>query len=72
MSFINAENIRTCKMMHIKRNSFTLFFFLFLTLKSELPAARRTLLGCQSIVVTVDLMDFLMCLETHQSFSLSK
>ena len=33
------------------------------------PAARRQLLGCQSRAVTVDLMGFLMCLATHQSFS---
>lgn len=39
---------------------------------SALPAARRTLLGCQSTESTVDLMGFFKSLETHQSFSGSK
>ena len=39
---------------------------------SALPAARRTLLGCQSMESTVDLMGFLSSLETHQSPSGSK
>lgn len=39
---------------------------------SALPAARRTLLGCQSTESTVDLMGFFNSLETHQSFSGSK
>ncbi len=43
-----------------------------ITLNPVDPAARRQLLGCQSRAVTVDLMGFLMCLATHQSFSDSK
>lgn len=43
-----------------------------LTLKSAEPATRSTLLGCQSREVMVDLIGFLMCLDTHQSFSDSK
>jgi len=38
-------------------------------LKSEAPAAISEPLGCQSIDRTVERMGFLMCLETHQSFS---
>lgn len=34
-------------------------------LKSQEPAARRTLLGCQSRLSTVERMGFLMCLQTH-------
>lgn len=36
-----------------------------LHLKSQEPAARRTLLGCQSRLSTVERMGFLMCLQTH-------
>lgn len=36
------------------------------------PAARRTELGCQATERTVERSGFLMCLETHQSFSSSK
>jgi hypothetical protein len=39
---------------------------------SALPAARSTLLGCQSTESTVDLIGFFKSLETHQSFSGSK
>lgn len=39
---------------------------------SALPAARRTLFGCQSTAKTVDLMGFLSSFETHQSPSGSK
>ena len=38
---------------------------------SELPAANRTLFGCQSIERTVDLMGFLRSFETHQLLSSS-
>lgn len=34
-------------------------------LKSQEPAARSTLLGCQSRLRTVERMGFLMCLHTH-------
>lgn len=34
---------------------------------SALPAARRTLLGCQSTDRTVERMGFLRSLDTHQS-----
>ena len=40
--------------------------------KSAQPAASSTLLGCQSIDVTVDRRGRLMCLATHQSLSSSK
>lgn len=36
-----------------------------LHLKSQEPAARSTLLGCQSRLRTVERMGFLMCLHTH-------
>jgi len=36
---------------------------------SALPAARRTLLGCQSTDSTVDRMGFFNSLDTHQLFS---
>lgn len=36
-----------------------------LHLKSQEPAARRTLFGCQSRLSTVERMGFLMCLQTH-------
>lgn len=39
---------------------------------SALPAANRTLFGCQSIERTVDLMGFLRSFETHQLLSSSK
>jgi hypothetical protein len=39
---------------------------------SALPAARRTLFGCQSTESTVDLIGFFNSLDTHQSFSGSK
>ena len=39
---------------------------------SALPAASKTLFGCQSIERTVDLMGFLRSFETHQSLSSSK
>ena len=42
------------------------------TLQSDEPAAINTLLECQSMAVTVDLLGFLICLETHHSFSFSK
>jgi hypothetical protein len=38
---------------------------------SALPAARRTLFGCQSTAKTVDLIGFFNSLETHQLFSSS-
>ena len=38
------------------------------TLKSEEPAAIRTLLGCQSTDRTVERIGFLMCLLTHHLF----
>lgn len=41
------------------------FFFSHLHLKSQDPAASRTLLGCQSRLRTVERMGFLMCLLTH-------
>lgn len=41
-------------------------------LASALPAAIKTLFGCQSIERTVDRRGFLRCLETHQLFSSSK
>ena len=34
-------------------------------MKSQEPAARSTLLGCQSRLRTVERMGFLMCLHTH-------
>lgn len=37
----------------------------YLHLKSEDPAARRTLLGCQSRLRMVERIGFLMCLHTH-------
>lgn len=40
-----------------------------LAFMSALPAARRILLGCQSMERTVDLIGFLRCLATHQLFS---
>lgn len=43
-----------------------------LALASALPAAIKTLFGCQSMDKTVDLNGFLRCLETHQLFSSSK
>merc|ERR550534_157986 len=43
-----------------------------LDLKSVLEAASRTLFGCQSTESTVERIGFLMCLLTHQLFSLSK
>ena len=39
---------------------------------SALPAASRTLFGCQSMESTVDLIGFLRSFETHQSLSSSK
>ena len=39
---------------------------------SALPAASKTLFGCQSTERTVDLMGFLRSFETHQSLSSSK
>lgn len=39
--------------------------FSHLHLKSQDPAASRTLLGCQSRLRTVERMGFLMCLLTH-------
>lgn len=39
---------------------------------SALPAASKTLFGCQSTERTVDLIGFLSCLATHQLFSGSK
>ena len=39
---------------------------------SALPAANKTLFGCQSTERTVDLIGFLRSFETHQSLSLSK
>ena len=39
---------------------------------SALPAASKTLFGCQSIERTVDLMGFLRSFETHQLLSSSK
>lgn len=36
---------------------------------SALPAASKTLLGCQSTERTVERIGFLSCLETHQSLS---
>jgi hypothetical protein len=50
----------------------TSFFFIpnpSFTLKPVDPAAMRQLLGCQSSAVIVDLIGFLMCFATHQSFS---
>lgn len=41
------------------------FSFSHLHLKSQDPAASRTLLGCQSRLRTVERMGFLMCLLTH-------
>lgn len=41
-------------------------------LKSQEPVPIKILLGCQSIANTVELICFLMCLLTHQSFSFSK
>ena len=41
-------------------------------LESEPPAARRTLLGCQSRLKIVDRIGFLRCFDTHQSPSSSK
>lgn len=52
---------------HLNRNSIQKYSVS--TLKPVDPAAKRQLLGCQSKDVTVDLMGFLMCLATHQSFS---
>ena len=45
---------------------------LYGTLNPDEPAANRTLLGCQSTVVIVDLIGFLMFFATHQSCSCSK
>ena len=45
---------------------------LYSTLNPDEPAANRTLLGCQSTVVIVDLSGFLMFFATHQSCSCSK
>ena len=42
------------------------------TLNPDEPAANRTLFGCQSTVVIVDLIGFLMFFATHQSCSCSK
>lgn len=42
------------------------------TLKSVDPAASKMLFGCQSKVVIVERIGFLMCLLTHQLFSCSK
>jgi hypothetical protein len=39
---------------------------------SALPAASKTLFGCQSMERTVDLIGFLRSFETHQSLSSSK
>ena len=39
---------------------------------SALPAASKTLFGCQSMERTVDLIGFLSSFETHQLLSLSK
>ena len=39
---------------------------------SALPAANKTLFGCQSMERTVDLIGFLRSFETHQSLSSSK
>jgi hypothetical protein len=39
---------------------------------SALPAARSTLLGCQSTASTVDLIGFFRSFDTHQLFSESK
>jgi hypothetical protein len=38
---------------------------------SALPAANRTLFGCQSMERTVDLIGFLSSFETHQLLSSS-
>ena len=39
---------------------------------SALPAATKTLFGCQSMESTVDLIGFLRSFETHQLLSSSK
>ena len=39
---------------------------------SALPAANKTLFGCQSMERTVDLIGFLRSFETHQLLSSSK
>ena len=39
---------------------------------SALPAASKTLFGCQSMERTVDLIGFLRSFETHQLLSSSK